>query len=294
MNHSYAAITKSGSYKQRRFLTVSLGTECAIPSVTSVAPDGGLSDYVVINHVQCNLLSRQCLFYQFPWSTFHGYLQCQLMPRLRHFSPRFPQNAQDLVLVMFLFERCKLIIQKNETCHILEYLRLLVLFQILFAYQTCYPFRRLRIIPRVYADLLYELGLSLLEESAPAVVAWFCHWVRRARDFPTAEMLGANGEAEVLGSRGGALVKVRGAFLRVVEFVRQLFVVDGDLVWVESVRCVNGCESFVERCGHWGYGDLEIKEGDMSCRDARRRMGGCSKAYRVMFDLSVVRLQMRR
>lgn len=86
------------------------------------------------------------------------------------------------------------------------------------------------------------------------MVAHTCHGVGVAGDFPAAEMLGADGEAERFGGVEGALFEVASAFLRVVELVGDGGAVYGGEVRVEGVGGVDCGEGFFEGGGHFGRG----------------------------------------
>lgn len=106
---------------------------------------------------------------------------------------------------------------------------------------------------RVYVVeyLPHEIGLPVFKIRAPGVVSRAGHGVRRAGDFPAAEVLGADGEGE--GGRGGGreLVQVGRAFLGVVEFVGEGGGADDFGVGVEGVGGVDGGEGAVEGGGHF-------------------------------------------
>lgn len=88
------------------------------------------------------------------------------------------------------------------------------------------------------------------------MVTHACHRVRSPRYFPTAEVLRANREAEVLCSIWGAFLEVRGTFVGVVELIGYFFAVDGGFVRIEFMSCVNGCERFLVRGCH---GNVQVE-----------------------------------
>src|SRR4051812_11660762 len=118
------------------------------------------------------------------------------MPLIRHLPPRLLQYPHNLILIMFLLKSLKLIVQENETCHILQHHCLLIGLQVFLPYQTSHCLAILFTVSRIQAYLLNELGLAFLEVGAPGVVARACHWVAGSRHFPAAEVLGADCYAE--------------------------------------------------------------------------------------------------
>lgn len=83
------------------------------------------------------------------------------------------------------------------------------------------------------------------------MVADFCGGIGGAGDFPAAEVLGADGEAEEVGCVGIYTVEVGGHFLGVVQFVGDLCITGGYYVGVVLVRLVDAREGEVE-FGHCG------------------------------------------
>ena len=77
--------------------------------------------------------------------------------------------------------------------------------------------------------------------------------VRAAGNFPAAQVLGADGEAEELGGVGLEAVEVGGHFFGVVLFVGECGVVGCDLVWVGLVRLVDEREGARVACHCGGF-----------------------------------------
>ena len=68
---------------------------------------------------------------------------------------------------MFLLKLLKLIIQKHQTSHILQYLRLFVLLQVFFSYQGRYGVGFGTAEVTADADGGCEVRLALFQEAAP-------------------------------------------------------------------------------------------------------------------------------
>jgi len=98
------------------------------------------------------------------------------------------------------------------------------------------------------------------------VVADFGHGVGGAGNFPTLEVLGADGELEGFGGGGGALGEVVGAFLGVVHFIGYGFVVDGDLVWVFGVCGIDELHCAGKFVGHGESVRGVCSRAEMVCR----------------------------
>jgi hypothetical protein len=137
-----------------------------------------------------------------------------------HFSPRFAQGVDDLVVSGLRSEIGELILQKDEAKGVFEDAAFGVGGEVLFEIKILHAKNDIIGIAGLAEDFAGFLGMKGLEGGAPLKIARAGHGVGGAGNLPAAEMLAACGQAKFLGSPGAKLEDPAGQFLGEEQFAR--------------------------------------------------------------------------